>query len=141
MSKSRDAIAKMAMTYEGHFSVEDLLRELHARGVRDAHLATIYRTIPLLLESGLVQTALVSKPDGQRYEAAFEREHHDHLVCTDCQRVVEYCSEALEALQREIAAQYGFELHDHVHEMRGRCRECRRRAGRAPAGRESSASL
>ena len=58
--------------------------------------------------------------------AAFEREHHDHLVCTACGRIVEYQSEAMEALQREIAARYGFELDDHVHELRGRCRECRR---------------
>ncbi len=125
-SRVREAIVRAAVTYRGHFSVEDLLRRLHADGVEDAHLATLYRAIPLLVETGLIQPALVSKSDGQRYEAAFEREHHDHLVCTSCHPIVEYQSEALEALQREIAERHGFLLDDHVHELRGRCKDCRR---------------
>ena len=126
MSKVRESIARTALAYEGHFSVDDLLNVLHERGVRDAHMATVYRAVPLLIDAGLIQPALVSKTDGQRYEAAFEREHHDHLVCTNCGRVVEYQSETLEALQREIAKRYDFELDDHVHELRGRCKDCRR---------------
>jgi Fur family ferric uptake transcriptional regulator len=126
LSKVRESIAHAALTYEGHFSVEDLLQVLHAKGVRDAHMATVYRALPLMLEARLIEPALVSRTDGQRYEAVFEREHHDHLVCTLCGRVVEYQSEALEALQREIAARYEFELDEHVHELRGRCKDCRR---------------
>jgi Fur family ferric uptake transcriptional regulator len=135
-SKVREAIARAALSYHGHFSVDDLLRVLHAGGVRDAHMATVYRAVPLLVEAGLIQAALVSKGDGQRYESAFEREHHDHLVCTVCGRVVEYQSEALEALQREIAARYDFELDDHTHELRGRCKDCRRTAVKPVAARQ-----
>ena len=127
MSKVRESIARAALEYEGHFSVEQLVHTLHASGVRDAHMATVYRAVPLMIEAGLIQRALVSEGDSQHYEAAFEREHHDHLVCTSCGRVVEYQSETLETLQREIAERYGFELHDHVNELRGRCRECRRK--------------
>lgn len=130
MSKVREAIARAALTYEGHFSVEDLVRVLQANDVRDAHLATVYRAVPLMVEAGLIEPALVSRADGQLYEAAFEQEHHDHLVCTGCGHVVEYHSEALEALQREIAERYGFQLVDHVHELRGLCRTCRRGATR-----------
>jgi Fur family ferric uptake transcriptional regulator len=126
MSKVRESIARAALVYEGHFSVEELVRVLHAQGVRDAHVATVYRAVPLMIEAGLIQPALIARGDSQHYEAAFEREHHDHLVCTACGRIVEYQSEAMEALQREVAARYGFELDDHVHELRGRCRECRR---------------
>ncbi len=126
MSKVRESIARSALAYQGHFSVDDLLNVLRGQGVRDAHMATIYRAVPLLIDAGLIQPALISRSDGQRYEAAFEREHHDHLVCTSCGRVVEYQSEAMEALQREIAKRYDYELDDHVHELRGRCRECRR---------------
>jgi Fur family transcriptional regulator, ferric uptake regulator len=127
MSSVREAIAHAVLRYQGHFSVDDLVRELHAHGVHEAHMATVYRALPLLVEAGLIEPALVSKGDGQRYEVTFETEHHDHLVCTQCGRVVEYQSEPLEALQREIAKRYGFELDDHVHELRGRCKECRRR--------------
>lgn len=126
MSKVRESIARTALAYPGHFSVDDLVQQLHENGVRDAHQATVYRALPLMVEAGLIQPALISKSDGQRYEASFEREHHDHLVCTSCGRVVEYQSETLEALQREIAHRHGFVLDDHVLELRGRCRDCRR---------------
>jgi Fur family ferric uptake transcriptional regulator len=125
-SKVREAIARTALAYDGHFSVDELVASLHADGIRDAHMATVYRAMPLMVEAGLIQPALISKHDGQRYETAFEREHHDHLVCTSCGRVVEYQSEAIEALQREIAEHYDFELDDHVQELWGRCRDCRR---------------
>jgi|GEM_PF-71445 len=134
MSKVRESIARTALAYEGHFSVDDLLNVLHERGVRDAHMATVYRAVPLLIDAGLIQPALVSRSDGQRYEAAFEREHHDHLVCTICGRVVEYQSETLEALQREIAKRYEFELDGHVHELRGRCKTCRRASSAVRSG-------
>jgi len=127
MSKVRESIARAALGYEGHFSVDDLVRLLQKRGVRDAHMATVYRAVPLMIEAGLIQPALVAAKDGQRYEASFEREHHDHLVCTSCGKVLEYQSPALEALQREIAARHQFVLDDHVLELRGRCKACRRR--------------
>jgi Fur family ferric uptake transcriptional regulator len=138
-SKVRESIARAALAYDGHFSVEDLLRELQSSGVRDAHLATLYRAMPLLVEAGLIEAAPVSASDGQRYEAAFEREHHDHLICTNCGQIVEYQSEAMEALQRDIAARYGFAIDDHVHVLRGRCRNCRRNAVPAARGGHSAA--
>jgi Fur family transcriptional regulator, ferric uptake regulator len=130
MSTVREAIARAAVTYEGHFSVEDLSQALRSRGVSEAHTATVYRAMPLLVEAGLVQLTLLTRGDGHYYESAFEREHHDHLVCKGCGRVTEFHSEAMEALQREIAARYGFEIEEHVHELLGRCRECRRKGRR-----------
>ena len=130
MSKVREAVASCALQQAGHFSVEDLVRALHAEGVHDAHMATVYRAMPLLVEAGLVQATLISPGDSQYYEVVFEREHHDHLVCTSCGRVVEYRSEALLALQREIAARYEFELEERVSELHGKCKDCRRAATR-----------
>jgi Fur family ferric uptake transcriptional regulator len=132
MSKVRESIARVALAYEGHFGVDDLLGVLRRSGVQEAHMATVYRAVPLMVAAGLIQPALVGRSDGQRYEAAFEREHHDHLVCTLCGKVVEYQSEALEALQREIAERYEFQLDDHVLELRGRCKDCRRAKLKAP---------
>jgi len=131
LSREREAIARAALAYEGHFTVDDLVRALQAAGVSDAHVATVYRAMPLLVEARLVQPALVAQGESQHYEATFGRAHHDHLVCRSCGRVVEYESEALEVLQREIAARYEFELVDHIHELRGRCGACRRAEARA----------
>jgi Fur family transcriptional regulator, ferric uptake regulator len=127
MSTVREAIARAALTYEGHFSVEDLVRALKSKGVSEAHTATVYRAMPLLIEAGLVQPALLTRGDGHYYETAFEREHHDHLLCKACGRVTEFHSEAMEALQREVASRFDFEIHEHVHELLGLCGECRRK--------------
>ena len=125
LSKVREAIARAALAYEGHFTVDELVLALQADGVTDAHVATVYRAMPLLVEAGLVQAALPVPGESQRYEVTFGRAHH-HLVCRSCGRTVEYESPALTMLEREIAARYEFELEDHVHELRGRCGHCRR---------------
>jgi Fur family transcriptional regulator, ferric uptake regulator len=133
MTPVREAILRAALTQAGHFDVDDLVRELQGKNVREASMATVYRVIPLLVEAGLLQPTLLSQGERHRYEAAFEREHHDHLICTLCGKVVEFHFEAFEMLQREIAAKYGFELTTHVHELLGRCDECRQRPP-GPAG-------
>lgn len=130
LSTVREAIARVALTYDGHFEVNDLVRTLRAADVQDAHLATVYRTLPLLVESGLIQPTLLSSSERHFYESAFERKHHDHLICTSCGRVVEFEFEAFEVLQRDIAERYGFELTAHFHELLGRCASCRTAASR-----------
>jgi Fur family ferric uptake transcriptional regulator len=137
-STVRDAIARAALRYDGHFEANDLLRELRAAGVRDAHLATIYRTLPLLVEVGLLQPTLLSTGDRQFYEVAFETPHHDHLICTGCGVIVEFTFEAFEVLQRDLAARHDFELTGHVHELFGLCGSCRRGKKPAPAPRNAA---
>lgn len=126
MTVVREAIVRAALGYRGHFAVEDLVAALTKSGVAEGHMTTVYRTIPLLIEAGLIQPALVSRGDGQRYESSFEREHHDHLICQKCGHVVEFRSDAIEALQREVAETHGFELTAHVHELVGSCATCRK---------------
>lgn len=124
-SAVREAIARVALTYDGHFEVNDLMRVLRSQGVKDAHLATVYRTLPLLVETGLIQPALLSSGERHFYEPAFERPHHDHIICTSCGKVVEFEFEAFEVLQQDIATRYGFELTAHFHELLGICEDCR----------------
>lgn len=127
-SEIRDAIARAALAYDGHFTVDDLVTALRRSGIADAHPATVYRVIPLLVEAGLIQETLVSAGEGHRYERAFERAHHDHIICTACGKVVEFEFEAIELLQRDIAERFGFRLTGHIHELFGTCKECSKRA-------------
>lgn len=124
-SQVREAIARAALEHGGHFTVEELARSLRRQGMSDVHVSTVYRAIPLLVESGLIQQALLSGGDTQHFERAFGREHHDHLICSSCGALVEFHSEGLEALQREIAERYGYLLQSHVHQLRGTCPVCR----------------
>lgn len=125
-SQVRERIARCALGYPGHFTVEDLAKVLRAGGLRNAHPATVYRSIPLLLEAGLIQAAPAGPGETQRYERAFERDHHDHLVCVHCGRLIEFHSPTLELLQEEIAQHYGFHLESHLHELRGSCAACQK---------------
>lgn len=127
-STVRDAVARAALARRGHFTVDELIHDLRRKGVDVVHPATVYRVLPLLVEAGLLQEALVSTGEGARYERAFEREHHDHLICTECGQVIEFQSEAIEVLQREVAENFGFNLTGHIHELLGKCQSCARRA-------------
>jgi len=75
-SMVREAIARAALGYEGHFEVNDLVSELRQAGIEEAHLATVYRTLPLLIEAGIIQQTLLSSGERHFYEPAFERPHH-----------------------------------------------------------------
>lgn len=123
----REAIVRAAVTRADHFRVEDLVEDLRRAGM-DVSAATVYRALPLLVEASIIEPTELS---GSRryYEAAFGRDHHDHLICRSCHKVVEFQFEAFEMLQREVAAKYDFQLTDHVHELIGICGSCRRGTG------------
>jgi Fur family ferric uptake transcriptional regulator len=118
------------LTRQGHFEIEEIVCAVQDQGLA-ASRATVYRALPLLIDAGLIQPTVLTgeKP---RYEATFGREHHDHLICSQCNKVVEFQFEAFEVLQKEVAAKYGFDLTEHVHELIGVCSKCKRK-GRADA--------
>jgi Fur family transcriptional regulator, ferric uptake regulator len=119
-SDVREAVARVALGIKGHFSVEELLEKLP-----ELHSSTLYRVLPVLIGAGLLQEA-PGQGDGQRYERAFEREHHDHLLCTRCGRVVEFHFETMDQLERDVASRFNFALTNHVHYLYGLCSKCQR---------------
>jgi len=133
LTGARRAIAEAALARSGHFSIEVLIAALKRRGVRGSK-ATVYRTLPLLTEAGILQAAVV-QGESRSYESPVGREHHDHLVCRRCGRVAEFEEEALERLEREIAARHGFRLEGHHHQLEGTCARCRANEARLGATR------
>src|SRR5512133_2477663 len=85
LTGARRAIVEAIFQRGGHFEIEELIQTLRARGIRGSR-ATVYRTVPLLTEAGLIQQAVVTG-ETRSYERALGREHHDHLVCTVCGKV------------------------------------------------------
>lgn len=124
----RKAIVTAILAHKGHFDIETLVRDLRAKGI-DASRATVYRSLPLLREAGIIHST-VQPGDRRTYESAVGHDHHDHLICTRCDKVVEFQFEAFEVLQREVAAKYGFTLTDHAHALYGLCPDCRRKLNR-----------
>lgn len=109
--------------------------ELHKRATAidpGIAIATVYRTLSLLEEKGILERHTFA--DGRaRFESA-EREHHDHLIDVETGNVVEFRSEEIETLQEEIARRHGFEIVSHKLEIYVRPLKARRRK---PTGRAS----
>ena len=123
-TRQRDLIVETFFTTEGHLSVDELLAKVSAR---DGNIgaATVYRTMKILGEAGLASARHFD--DGQtRYEAALDRHHHDHLICTSCHAIVEFENERIEELQDTVAQEHGFAVTRHKLELYGLCRKCRR---------------
>ena len=124
-TKQRKTIVEYFLTLHSHLDAE----ELHEAVRKDGHnigLATIYRTLNLLTEAGLVEQK--NFQDGKSlYEVILPNEHHDHLVCLDCGKVVEFENDEIERLQEVVAEQHGFELISHTLDMFGRCSACQKK--------------
>lgn len=125
VTRQRELIAEVFFADGGHLSAEDLLAQVRAHDQR-VSLATVYRTLKLLGESGLAEPHNFG--DGQtRYEPAVgDEHHHDHIICVQCGKIVEFVNEDIERLQHEIATAHGFTLTDHRMELYGVCPDCQR---------------
>jgi Fur family ferric uptake transcriptional regulator len=123
-TRQRTLIIDTFFEVGGHLSVEELWGRVRSRDMR-VSVATVYRTMKLLAESGLVHAQNFG--DGQtRYEVAVGREHHDHLICTGCGAIVEFENDRIEALQEAVARRHGFQVRSHKMELYGLCRSCQR---------------
>lgn len=109
-----------------HVEADELLMRLRAKHKKISR-ATIYRTLELLVDSGIVGRLRIGEA-GYRYERLRAGDHHDHLICDHCGRVIEFFESRIESLQDDVAERYGFVLLSHTHQMRGICRGCRPRA-------------
>lgn len=88
-------------------------------------IATIYRTLALL-ESEEIVTSLSFGAQGKKYELG-AKEHHDHLICTECGSITEFVDEAIEKRQRAITEELGFKMTDHSMQIYGICAECQKK--------------
>lgn len=95
---------------ENHLSAEDVYKELLEAG-DDVGLATVYRVLTQFEAAGLVER---QNFDGGHSVFELDRgEHHDHMVCVDTGKVIEFHNETIENLQMEIAKEHGYEITDH----------------------------
>jgi len=85
-------------------------------------IATVYRTLSLLEDSHVV-TSLSFGAQGKKYELG-AKEHHDHLICTECGKITEFVDEAIEKRQQAITKELGFKMSDHSMQIYGTCKEC-----------------
>jgi len=117
MTEQRKVIARVLSDARDHPDAEELYRRASELDDKIS-LATIYRTVRLFSEAGIIETH--DFRDGRaRYEAA-DQDHHDHLIDVKTGDVIEFVDEEIEALQHKIAERLGYELVDHRLELYGK---------------------
>lgn len=122
-TRQRDVIARRFFTAEGHVSIEELLALARGENPRIGY-ATVYRTLKLLTECGLAAQRRFG--EGQAiYETAGDTQHHDHLICIECEHVLEFTNDDIERLQDHVARSFGFNLVRHKLELYGMCPKAR----------------
>ncbi|MEM7241385.1 MAG: Fur family transcriptional regulator [Pseudomonadota bacterium] len=116
LTDQRRVVAAVLEESDDHPDVEDLYARASARD-SDISLATVYRTVKLFEEAGILER--LEFGDGRaRYEDA-RRDHHDHLIDLQTGEVIEFVDKEIEALQEKIAEKLGFELRGHKLELYG----------------------
>ena len=130
VTAQREQVAEVLFSAAGHLSADDIEVALKERGA-NVGKATVYRTLDLLAQSGMV-TARDFGEGFRRFERAGGRAHHEHLICVRCGKVIEFVNERLERMKALIAEEYGFRHHHHRLEIFGTCPECQQQGGESP---------
>ncbi|HEU4642172.1 MAG TPA: Fur family transcriptional regulator [Gemmatimonadaceae bacterium] len=133
VTPQRVAVAEVVLLADRHFSAEEVQRELTARGLK-VGTATVYRTLEVLVRSGLVMERDFGE-GFRRYESARGIPQHEHLLCTMCGKVVEFQDDRLDRMSTLLAESHGFARERHRLVIYGVCAECQREGGARDAVR------
>ena len=118
----RRHVVRKLLSVKGHVGADDLI-ELLRKDKTPVSKATVYRTLALVSQSGLIDGHDFDK--GKRvYEPMIGRAHHDHLCCITCGKVIEFEEEAIELLQEKVVQRHQFIPVYHSHKIFGYCSAC-----------------
>jgi Fur family ferric uptake transcriptional regulator len=125
LTSQRQAIIDTAFGTSQHFTAEQLLAWSQEKD-QSVSRATVYRTLPLLTESGLVREMDFGK-DHKFYDPNYaEHPRHNHIICQDCDKIVEFESDKIEKLENEISQRLGFSVKAHRLQITATCHELKR---------------
>ena len=125
ITSQRRAIVDIVFGTDQHFNAEQLLE--WAREIDESvSRATVYRTLPLLTESGLVHEMDFGK-DYKIYDPNYaDHPNHNHIICDDCDKVVEFESDQLDTLENEISQNLGFQVKTQQLRINASCDEMKK---------------
>ena len=125
VTAQRKVIIDTAFGTQQHFTADQLLAWSRRRD-KSVSRATVYRTLPLLTESGLVREMDFGK-DCKVYDPNYaEHPHHNHIICQDCEKIVEFDSDKIEKLESEISQRLGFSVKAHRLQITATCEELKK---------------
>ena len=122
----RYAILEEIYARSGHFDVDELYAGMKKRGLQVSR-ATVYNTLDLLVEQGLVSKHQFGRNLAQ-YEKSYGYRQHDHVICTECHKVVEFCDPRIHGIQTMVGDLLNFHILHHSLNLYGICGDCRAQA-------------
>jgi len=120
-TSQREVVLDEILDTKGHFEIEDIVHNIKKKNVNVSR-ATVYRTLNILKDMGLI-TEVIKFNNKTIYEISL-KEHHDHLICTSCGKIIEFHEEEIEKLQNKICKDYNFNPSFHRLEIYGLCSDC-----------------
>jgi|YelNatPaOPRAMG01_1025707.scaffolds.fasta_scaffold01272_10 Fur family ferric uptake transcriptional regulator len=124
-SKKRQFIIGYFLKQDSHISAEELYNQIKNK-IPGIGYSTVYRTLKLLAECGLAIPQYFEKRL-VRFEPIHKKEHHDHLICIECGKIIEFTCGEIEKMQETIAQRYKFHIKNHKLEIYGLCLNCAKR--------------
>ena len=121
LTKERRAVLEELFLHTGHLEAEELAHNLRKK--KSASRATIYRTLDLLVESGIVRRVDLGHGPSH-YELELDHPHHAHMICLECGKVLEFSDKAIEEDLNRLCKRSGFEPRSHRFQIFGYCRAC-----------------
>ena len=122
LTSQRMAILEDILASEEHRECDDVLLSLRKKQISVSR-ATVYRTLDILEKVGFVRKMDIG--DGRyRYEYKLSQSHHDHMICIECGRIIEFVDLEIESRQAQISKDRGFKLLRHSHQLYGICARC-----------------
>ncbi len=121
ITPERFEVLEAALEYEGHFNADDLYILMKNSNSRVSR-ATVYKTLELL-----AQCELLSKrnfgDNTNRFESSFKKQVHDHLICVDCGKIIEFADPRIKQLPEQLSENLGFNFESYSFNIFGRCKD------------------
>ncbi len=124
LTPERKIILEEMLKSRGHVEAEDLLFNLKRKAKRTSR-ATVYRTLELLVDSGLVRKVDLGHGHSH-YELVANHPHHEHMICLRCGKVIEFSDKAMEEALDKLCQKNGFEHTLHLFQVYGYCEKCKK---------------
>jgi Fur family ferric uptake transcriptional regulator len=122
-TKQREIVFETILNCEKHLGAEELYNMILVKYPEESiGIATVYRALSFLEEANLISSISLEN-DRKKYETHF-KEHHDHLICIKCNKIIEFVNHNIEREQEKIAQENGFKLLNHTMYLYGICKEC-----------------
>ena len=118
-TSQRKLMLDIVLEEKDHFNIDGIYQQV-SKKMPNLGYATVYRTMKLFKEAGIVTSRNFDSNETQ-FEIHDEEDHHDHLICTKCGKIIEFYDPMIEKIQEDIAQKFGMELKSHKMELYGIC--------------------